>query len=189
MLYDIWDSTEQFTNRLQKWGNIKKSDVFQLNRRPFGDVESCNGGINSFPHRSWDGGGLLMYRRFGWLEFGWMVWKVWTDGVAANTQLLNQRCGFSWKAAGVHQRTTGEGVQRGLVREEPADPGPAVSVSVVCLYLSPSLMPLLSTPVLSFLILSGPLLYDYLKTLSGSLVQIASPKGQHGAQCPPRTPD
>ena len=84
-MYDVWDSTEQFTNRLQKWGNIKKSNVFQLNRRPFGDVESCNGGINSFPHRSWDGGGLLMYRRFGWLEFGWMVWKVWTDGVAGNT--------------------------------------------------------------------------------------------------------
>lgn len=26
-----------------------------------------------------------MYRRFGWLEFGWMVWKVWMDGVARNT--------------------------------------------------------------------------------------------------------
>jgi len=64
---------------------MKKSSVFQFNRKSSGDVQSCNGGINSFPHGSWDGGGLLMYRRFGWLEFGWMLWKVWMDGVAGNT--------------------------------------------------------------------------------------------------------
>ena len=32
-----------------------------------------------------DGDGLLIYRRFGLLEFGWMVWKVWMDGVAGNS--------------------------------------------------------------------------------------------------------
>ena len=107
---------------------------------------------------------------------GWGCWQ--------HSYQLNQRCGFYWKAAGGCQRTAGEGVQLGLVREEPADPGLAISVSIVCLYFSPSLLPLLSTPVLSFLILSGTLLYDNLKTFPGSLVPIASLKGHRGVQCP-----
>lgn len=74
MLYGVWDSTEQFTNRLQKWGNMKKSSVFQLNRKSSGDVQSCNGGINSFPHGSWG------WRWFADIQKVWMV-RVWMDGL------------------------------------------------------------------------------------------------------------
>ena len=78
---------------------MKKPNVFQLNRKSSGDVQSCNGGINSFPHGSWDGGGLLLYRRFEWLEFGWMVWKVWMEVWEGGGLLMYRRFGwleFGW---------------------------------------------------------------------------------------------
>lgn len=119
---------------MQKWDKMK-INIFQLKgESPRGEVEFSTGELDIFPHS----GGMAWFA---------IIQKVCVVGVLGRQEhTLAERWGLSGNPSGVYHGTPEGRVQLGLVREEPAAPGLALSVSIVCLCLS---LLLSSTPKFS----------------------------------------